>query len=166
MKQVFNTVNYTIDKNGIVYKNNIPIKLSINNDGYYVVNLKIDNKYKTYNVHRLVALHFIPNPYNLPIVNHKDENKLNNNVDNLEWCDYEYSVNYGTRGKRSGENMKNSKQRSKPILQYTKDLVFIKEFPSSNEIQRELGYLQSNILKCCKGKYKQAYGYIWKYKNI
>lgn len=166
MKNIFNTNEYQIDENGIIYKNNKPLKLSINCYGYYVVNLKINGQYKTYNVHRLVALHYLNNPNSLPIVNHKDENKLNNKVENLEWCDYEYSVNYGTRGKRSGETMKNSKQRSKPILQYTKDLVFVREFPSSNEIQRELGYLQSNILKCCKGKYKQAYGYIWKYKNI
>lgn len=165
MKQVFNTIDYTIDKNGIVYKNNIPIKLSINKDGYYVVNLKIDNKYKTYNVHRLVALHFISNPNNLPIVNHKDENKLNNKVENLEWCDYEYSVNYGTRGIRSGKTMINNKEKSKVILQYSKNNVLIKEFPSSNEIQRQLGYLQSNIIKCCKGKYRQAYGFKWKYKE-
>lgn len=54
----------------------------------------------TYKVHRLVAIAFIPNPDNLPHINHKDENKLNNNPNNLEWCDNSYNNNYGTRNKR------------------------------------------------------------------
>lgn len=68
------------------------LKPGLQGKGYYSVTLKR----KGYKVHRLVAIAFIPNPNNLPIVNHKDENKLNNNADNLEWCDNRYNCNYGT----------------------------------------------------------------------
>ena len=71
-----------------------PIK---NKDGYLQVNLCCNGKYKIFLVHRLVTKTFIPNPDNLPEVNHKDEDKTNNSVDNLEWCDRSYNNNYGTR---------------------------------------------------------------------
>ena len=90
-------------------------KLSINLDGYYVVNLSKNGKSKIFTVHRLVAQAFIPNPDNLPQVNHKDENKLNNNVDNLEWCNSNYNHNYGTRNKRAGLTQRNN-SRSKIVL--------------------------------------------------
>lgn len=68
--------------------------------GYLAVTLCKNSKLKHYYVHRLVAEAFIPNPNNLPQVNHKDENKSNNCVDNLEWCDDKYNTNYGTRNER------------------------------------------------------------------
>lgn len=68
-------------------------KTFINNKGYLIVNIKG----KHFLVHRLVAQAFIPNPNNLPQINHKDENKLNNKVDNLEWCTAKYNSNYGTK---------------------------------------------------------------------
>ena len=73
-------------------------------NGYLKVNLYCNGKCKTINVHRLVAQEFIPNPDNLPQINHKDEDKTNNRVDNLEWCDAKYNINYGTariRGKET-----------------------------------------------------------------
>ena len=70
------------------------------NQGYYRICLNKNGIKKTFKVHRLVALAFIPNPDNLPFVNHKDENKLNNNINNLEWCTAEYNINYGTRTER------------------------------------------------------------------
>lgn len=69
-------------------------------DGYLQLNLHKNNVMTTFKVHRLVAEAFIPNPHNLPQVNHKDEDKTNNRVDNLEWCTVEYNNNYGTRNKR------------------------------------------------------------------
>lgn len=75
------------------------LKLQTNTDGYKIINLRKDGKNKLYLVHRLVAMTFIPNPNNYPIVNHKDENKENNSVDNLEWCTHIYNLNYGDRGK-------------------------------------------------------------------
>lgn len=116
-------------------------------------------------VHRLVAMAFIPNPNNLPFVNHKDENKFNNCVDNLEWCTAQYNRNYGTSIQRQIENQTNRKDCSKVILQYSIDGEFIREWPSGKEVQRQLGFAQTNISACCLGKYKQAYGYIWKYKE-
>lgn len=84
---------YSITSDGRVYsdKNNIELKQSIGTTGYYRVNLNNKDGGKTFKVHRLVAIHFIENPNNLNIVNHKDGNKLNNNVDNLEWCDYTHN---------------------------------------------------------------------------
>lgn len=116
-------------------------------------------------VHRLVAEAFIPNPDNLPCVNHKDENKLNNRVDNLEWCNYKYNSNYGTSIQRQIENQTNRKDCSKVILQYSIDGEFIREWPSGKEVQRQLDFAQTNISSCCLGKRKTAYGYIWKYKE-
>ena len=77
-------------------KNKI-IKGFINRCGYRLVGLSKNGILKRFQVHRLVAQVFIPNPYNLPMVNHKDEDKSNNRVDNLEWCDAKYNIHYGTR---------------------------------------------------------------------
>lgn len=74
--------------------------------GYMKVNLTKHDQKRTFKVHRLVAIHFLDNPNNLPCVNHKDENKLNNNVDNLEWCTKEYNNSYGTKCKRQSETRK------------------------------------------------------------
>ena len=74
-----------------VYNNNKPLKLSIGKNKYVTVSLYKNKIGKTFNVHRLVAQVFIPNPNNLPCVNHKDENRSNNCVDNLEWCTYLYN---------------------------------------------------------------------------
>ena len=121
--------------------------------GYYYVNLYKNNIKKQYPVHRLVAEAFIDNPDNLFQVNHKDENKTNNNVDNLEWCTNEYNINYGTRTERC----------SKPVLQYTLDGEFVREWPSTMECGRN-GFNQGNIWMCCQGKLKKYKGFIWRYK--
>ena len=139
-------------------------KPSIDKDGYYIVNLSKEGKSKSFYLHRLLAIHFIPNPNNYPQVNHIDEDKLNNNLDNLQWCTLEQNHNFGTRNKRTGETQRNSISKSKPVLQFDLDNNLISEYPSINEVQRQLGFFQNNIVKCCKGKSKQAYGFIWKYK--
>ena len=114
-------------------------------------------------IHRLVALTFILNPQNLPMVNHKDENPSNNNVTNLEWCDSKYNNNYGTRNQRIADKHTNGKD-SKPVLQYTLDGEFVKEWKSTRDVQRNLGYFQTYISACCLGKHKSAYKFVWKYK--
>lgn len=76
------------------------MKTRINNMGYESVKLCKDNKYSEALIHRLVAQAFIPNPNNLPCVNHKDENPLNNCVDNLEWCTQKYNCNFGNRNSK------------------------------------------------------------------
>ena len=116
---------YRIDDHGNVYsiKSNKQISYFISNNGYKRVTLFKNGKSKNISIHRLVAIAFIPNPNDLPQVNHKDENKLNNNVDNLEWCSSKYNANYGTRIKRiteknieSGHYEKLAKQQSEKTL--------------------------------------------------
>lgn len=134
-----------------------------NQYGYNLVVLFKDGKGKQYLVHRLVAEAFIDNPDNLPEINHKDENKDNNSVENLEWCTHQYNCNYGTRNERAGNRKRNGKT-SKPVLQYSMDGELIKEWPSTIEIQRQLGYSQGFISICCR-KGKSAYGFKWEYKK-
>lgn len=81
------------------------LKQSINKHGYKIIMLSKNGKCKTWQVHRLVALVFIPNPNNYPVINHKDENPSNNTVWNLEWCTQEYNINYGTRNEKASNNM-------------------------------------------------------------
>ncbi len=87
-------------KKGKYFKKGNILKLQKSKQGYYICKLSYQNKKPTRNVHRLVAEAFIPNTDNLPCINHKDENKLNNNIDNLEWCTYEYNNKYGTKIER------------------------------------------------------------------
>lgn len=136
------------------------LKLTKDKDGYLIVNLYKNNKSKTFKVHRLVAEAFIPNPDNLPQVNHKDEDKSNNILSNLEWCDVKYNQNYGTRNKRIGKSNTNGK-RSKPVLQYTLDGKFVREWESYRECKRN-GF--NHVSECCRGKLKSCEGFIWKYK--
>lgn len=123
--------------------------------GYLRIIFCKKGKTKQFYIHCLVAENFIPNPLNLPQVNHKDENKENNCVYNLEWCDAKYNNNYGTRIEKT----------CKKVYQYSKRGIFIKEWDSTIDIERELEYNQGNISKCCNGKYKSAYGYIWSYEK-
>lgn len=125
--------------------------------GYLQVNLYKEGKQKTFKVHRLVAKAFLDNPYNLPQVNHKDEDKTNNCVDNLEWCNCEYNINYGTRTERF------IKSKSIPILQFSKNGEFIRRWDGIRQIERELGINRNPISKCCKGKQKTAWNFIWRY---
>ena len=125
--------------------------------GYLLVDLYKNGKRKMCSIHRLVAMTFLPNSQNLPQVNHIDENSLNNKVDNLEWCTSKYNINYGTRTQRCVEKI------SKPVLQYTKDGFFIKEWKSTMDVYRNLGYCYQSISACCLGKIKSAYGFLWKY---
>lgn len=93
---------YMVSDQGQVYNVKRKQFMSLQDDGrgYLFTGLSKNGKRKFYKVHRLVAQAFIPNPDNLPEVNHKDENKHNNCVDNLEWCDVKYNRNYGTRNER------------------------------------------------------------------
>ena len=127
--------------------------------GYLRVNLYKNREKKKCLVHRLVAKTFIPNPDNLPQVNHKDENPSNNSVQNLEWCYPKYNANYGTRTQRQSEKL------SKSVLQYEKSGAFVREWKSMRDVQRNLNYNQGNISHCCNGKYKSAYNFIWKFKD-
>ena len=135
-------------------------------DGYLYVGLCKDGKMKSCRVHRLVAQAFIPNPYGLPQVNHKDECKTNNVETNLEWCNNKYNINFGTRNERSAKALTNHPNKSKPVFQHTLDGSLVKSYPSANEAQRRTGYDKGHISACCNGKRKQAYGFIWSFSPI
>lgn len=171
---------YTIDEHGNVWSNRKRkfITQRISNCGYKIVQLWREGKCKSITVHRLMALTFLPNPNQLPCVNHKDENKLNNNVENLEWCTYQYNINYGgciERIKKSNQKNYCSEKRkeiartngaktSKKVKQFTKEGSFIAEYPSAKEASRQTKLNHSHILECCNGKrYKTVGGYIWKF---
>lgn len=113
---------------------------------------------KHHYIHRLVAEAFIPNPDNLPCINHKDENKENNSVENLEWCDYSYNANYGTRTKRAKE-----KQFGDRFVVINLDTGEVYKTPK--DASRATGIHNDSISRVCKGKSKTAGGYRWRYLN-
>jgi len=113
--------------------------------GYYNVSLSKDYKLIRYCVHRLVAMAFLPNPNNLPQVNHKDENPQNNHVSNLEWCTHKYNINYGTAMQRSGE------KRRKPILQLDREtMTIIGKFNSIKEAAEQLNINYASLKNCLR----------------
>lgn len=134
------------------------LKLKIDKDGYLLICLYKNGKQKFFTIHRLVAEEFIPNPNNLPQVNHKNEIKDDNRMENLEWCTVKYNNIYNGRQKRIAEKI------SKSVLQIDKTTnEVIAEFPSTIEVQRQLGIL--HISECCKGKRNTAGGFKWQYKK-
>ena len=135
------------------------------NNGYLICNLWKNGQTEHKYIHRLVAEAFIPNSDNLPEVNHRDENKANNCVSNIEFCSHSYNTNYGTRNKRIAEKRLNSPTFSRPVLQLDVNTGrVISEYSSMAEAGRHTGFSIGNICNCCKGRYKTAYGYKWKYK--
>lgn len=131
------------------------VKPQLSRYGYYRIGLTKNFKRIHYSVHRLVAEAFIPNPDNLPQVNHKDENKRNNRVDNLEWCTSEYNANYGTRNKRTGE------QQMKLIKCIETGIIY----KSLTEASKSTGLSMGNISSVCNHRkwFKTAGGYHWEY---
>lgn len=125
-------------------------------NNYLFINLYKNGKSKKYNIHRLVAEHFLPNPDNLPVINHKDENKLNNNVENLEWCTQEYNMNYGD------VNKKRSKKLTKKIQCIETGEIFNGSKDIIDRMFNGKGY-PSNIRNNLYGRTKKAYGYTFKY---
>lgn len=136
--------------------------LSKDRYGYVMKYLSKNGKKKYHSVHRLVAMAFLPNPGKLPFINHKNEVKSDNRVENLEWCNAKYNVNYGTCIKRRAKKQMNN-HGAKPIVQMDLDLNEIRKFPSISEVRRVLGLNIRNVCNCCKGRQNTAYGYKWRY---
>lgn len=174
--------------NGRIRKGELK-KLTMDKKGYLIVGLSKNSHRQIFKVHRLVAQAFLPNPNNLPMINHKDENKQNNMIwinedgsidygkSNLEWCTAKYNANYGTSKERIRKKMITNNPKSmlgkfgkehncsKQIEQYSKKGIFIKEWNCITDVEREMGYSVSNISSCLRGKSNTAYGYVWKYKR-
>lgn len=136
-----------------------------NTGGYYIVELhKQDGGYQP-RVHRLVAEAFIPNPNNYPCINHKDECKTNNKVDNLEWCTYKYNNNYGTRPQRLGKSNTDNPLLCKTIVLTNSKTGESTFYNSVKDAAKFLGgdSMKGAISSCCRGKRKQVRGYYCKY---
>lgn len=142
-----------------LYKGRV-LKPGTNSNGYWYVELH-DNSGNIYwnSIHRLVASTFIPNPNNLPEVNHIDENRKNNRADNLEWVTKSQNMRHGTCGARMGM------KHWKAVTQMDMNGNIIKEWPCAQHASESLHIHHSQIIGVCKGKGFSAGGYRWKYKD-
>lgn len=127
----------------------------INNSGYVAIKLSKNNKKRSFLVHRLVAVAFLPNPKQLPYINHKDEDKSNNNIENLEWCTAIYNINYGTSKKRRSVKM------GKRIAMYSTNGKLVNIFYSIREAERKTK-IRKQCITPALDKNKTSGGFIWK----
>ena len=153
--------NYMVNENGQIksIKKDKILTPKLNHDGYLRIQLWKNNKNVYVAIHRLVAEAFINNPYNKPFINHIDGNKSNNNVSNLEWCTQKENIRHAydtglAHGRRNEQNV-----NSKKINVYDKNMNFIKTYPSTMEIERQLNISHALISAYCKNKkiYKNIY---------
>ena len=124
-------------------------------DGYLRLGLYENNKKKKLFLHRIIATTFIYNPEGKPCVNHIDENKLNNDLSNIEWCTVRENLIHGTRTKRAAEKC------FKKVIQLDLNDNVLTEFESMKQAEQKTGVLVQNISSCCNGKRKSAGGYKW-----
>lgn len=153
---------YKVSSLGRVMRDGKILKPLARKGGYLQVQLCSNGIRKTYKIHRLVAKAFpeiCGEWFEGCAVNHKDENPSNNAATNLEVCDWTYNNNYGHRKE------KDAKSKSTPVSQYTLDGVFIRDWNSSMDIERELGIYHKSVSNCCKGIFSQTHGYIFKFKE-
>ena len=156
------------------------LKEHFSKDGYVVMHFRWEGKRKNFRVHRLVAHMFIPNPDNLPIVNHRDECKSNNHIDNLEWCTYKYNSNYSLRPCSEEARAKMSEaQKGKQKTSETKQKMSMSKKGNKNYNARKVICIETkeifntmdeaskwchgNVNRCCSGERKTAGGYHWAY---
>lgn len=162
---------YLISDTGKVFSTRTEriLRPSWNKDGYARIEINIDGDATKYFVHRMVAEAFIPNPDNLPIVNHKDENTSNNCADNLEWCTYKYNSNYGTAVERrllhrvyetGGDH-----PRAKAVYCYDLDGNLLAEYDSVASAAKATGFNRKSISKACSGGLKKYMERVWSYDN-
>jgi hypothetical protein len=149
--------DYSIDECGNVYsfKSKRYVCQQKHKDGYYYVPLCKDGERKVFAVHRLVALHFIGNEEGFPQVNHKDENKENNNANNLEWCTEKYNTNYGNAREKQAKSV------SKAVVCVETGDIFL----SQKEAAEAKKVPYRHIYACCKGKQQTCGGLHWRYAS-
>lgn len=133
----------------------------VTNSGYLCVNLCKDNKYTSYDVHRLVAIAFLNvDDVNGLEVNHIDENKKNNRADNLEWVTKSQNNRHGTKRERQAQKV------SAAILQYDTEGNLLREWPSVTEAEKAIsGKFTGAVSHCLHGKTKTAFGFVWRFKE-
>lgn len=125
-------------------------KLTPKKSGYVETFLFDDGRKERVSIHVLVAKAFVPNPKNLPMVNHKDENPSNNYYKNLEWCDNKYNIRYS---------------RAKAIDVYTKDGVFVETINVLSDVAAKYNMPKRNVSRCCKMHYNTRSGFTFRYHN-
>lgn len=140
------------------------LKPKLTKDGYEEIGLCKDGKRKMFKVHRIVGMAFLPRFNKTDTdINHKLEfEKVNNRVENLEWCSRKFNINYATHNERMMKNRK-GKNACKPVLQFDLDGNFVKEWPSIMEVERQLGFNNGNISACCLKKQKTSNGFLWRF---
>lgn len=157
-----------------VFKKGRILKKHLYPNGYEFFSLHKDGKCKQLLVHRVVAKAFIPNPNNLPEVNHKNEKKESNNVENLEWCTHPYNSTYNDKHKKIGEQLRNRIDLSKNVYKY-KNGILMNIYPSASEAARQNNLAASNIIQCCNGGFnlhgkwvnkKTINGYNYSYERL
>lgn len=143
---------------GVYVRQGRVLKNGKNQYGYFQVSLYKDGKRVNKQVHKLIAIAFIPNTNNYKIINHIDGNRQNNNINNLEWCTQKHNVKEAYR-------LGLVHKKYKPVNQYDLKNNFIKTWESIVEVNKVLKIDKSSIVRCCKGKQNKAGNYIWRYES-
>ncbi|HFI0937751.1 TPA: NUMOD4 domain-containing protein [Streptococcus suis] len=133
------------------------LKQQLKKTGYLQVVLYKDRKPKSWLVHRLVGIAFIPNPENKEQVNHIDEDKTNNCLENLEWLSPDENANFGTRNYRFSSKIK------KRVIQMDLSGKVIKTFDSAIDAAKETGLKSQGIARAARGERKKYSGFKWKF---
>lgn len=137
------------------------LKPVINQYGYRQFGLHKNGKQKPDRGHRLVAKAFLPNPDNLPQINHIDEDKTNDCVDNLEWCTPKHNVNHGTRNERASRNNP-TKER---VCMFDEEGNILRTFESIMQATKQINGHHEGIIESCKGEIFSYKGYLWRYED-
>lgn len=138
------------------------VKPRINKLGYYRVSIYSGNHVsKSYLVHRLVAMAFIPNPNNLPYINHKDENPGNNRTDNLEWCTQKYNCNYGAHNCNLSNSKRNRPYQIKRVVKLSLSGEYIDQYSTIKDAANSVGVSPLFVGKCCHNQHKTCRGFKW-----
>lgn len=141
------------------------IKLGVNRCGYVFHRFSVNGKLVNGYIHQLVAEAFIPNPKSLPFINHKNENKSDNRVENLEYCNAKFNSNYGTCQERRAISVKEMRrERIIDVDQYDKDGNYIRSFHTKGELD-DGGFLVKTVLRCCRRTLETSHGYVWRFKG-
>lgn len=159
----------TRNKNGMCLKKGKILKIFDNGLGYKFVYLKNKDTSKKFYIHRLVANEFVPNPSELPYVNHIDCNPSNNVYSNLEWCtpkentQYMFKMNRQNRDEQWYEKQNEAHElQKKPVVQMNDNYKIIRTYSSINETKL-FGFNPGGVCECCNGKRKMHHGFIWRY---
>lgn len=151
------------NRDSVRYETEKILTLAKHHKGYLKAQLRKEDVLKGYFIHRLVALAFIPNPENKSTVNHKDGDKSNNTVDNLEWMTNQENMKHAyDTGIRNNDKV--SEMKWKPVAQYTKDGELLRTYKSVKEaLEENPGFHQSGVARCARGQQKTAHGFGWRY---